>query len=170
MRIVPNRLRYISRQSDTRCKKPPVLLGRAENPMTYSTPALVVPAPVQRLRSPHLPENVARSAESTSWLFFRDQTGSAELRTSEKHAGSHVSVIARMVPPFPGRVAPFKNDDHHTTLYCLTPILKLTEFGLQPTELFFHIPFFLGAPLFPPLWLGDLRIRGFSKLAEFAAT
>jgi len=84
MRIV-HRLRYISRQSDT-AAKPPVLLGRAKT-MTYSTPACCTSF-CQRLRSPHLPENVACSAEGTSG-FFHDQTGSAELRLG-KYAGSHV--------------------------------------------------------------------------------
>src|SRR6266404_7308772 len=74
MRIVPPSTIYFSAIGHS-CKNLRCCSG-VQKPMTYSTPALLYQL-LSKITISHLPENVARSAESTSG-FFRDQTGSAE--------------------------------------------------------------------------------------------
>src|SRR5882762_1588131 len=148
MRIVPPSTIYFSAIGRS-CKQPPVLLGRAETHDIFHT-SPVVPAPVKDYDLPTY-RKMLHIALKVHLTFFaiRRARQSYDSENTRAHTFGNCANGALL----PRRVAPFKNDDH-TQPFMLDPILKLTEFGLQPTELLFHIPFFLGAPLFPPLWLG----------------
>jgi len=125
----------------TQLQKPPVLLGRAETHDIFHT-SPVVPASVKDYDLPTC-RKMLHVALKVHLAFFAIRR--ARQSYDSENTRAHTFGNCANGAPLPGRVAPFKNDDH-TQPFMLDPILKLTEFGLQPTELFFIFLFFLGAP------------------------